>query len=269
MAAPTYFLPGVKRDQVKTGETWNRETLTTHHLAKTFSDVHDFDHAAAHELIGAGPGGASGCIVCVWNGSPPQRAIRYLPDHQDWAPILDGSKLWIGLDLIEPVKPSDISRRTTTDGHKVTLSDGGQWLIPVYRDPFGGTKLPQDVFYDQSGDVRVEVKREHIERWETCGKLWDILTAATEDDMPIGWALDYCTDALSVNYRFDRHLQTRTRLIDKQNMGDICQATVDWPLVLEMLEAQKKSEGPLADAMPNSMPGPPVADLATSQAAAS
>jgi hypothetical protein len=225
-------------------------------LATVLSDVTDDRSCSAHELIGSGPGNLPGCILCAWNGSPPARGLRYLPEHQNWQPVLDGSLLWIGTDLIDPVKPEDIQRTSLVEGQKVRLADGNEWTVPMYRDPYGATNLPQDMFYDQSGEFRVQVQPDYIERWETSSKLWNILIGVAEDDMPLSWALDYCTDALSINYRFDRHLQSRILVINKANYEAVSKATLRWDLMLELVEAQKKTEDHEAQPGPSSLPGP-------------
>ena len=233
MTAPIYFIPNSKLEDLKAREA---RTLERAWLTSIFNDAPDAS-TSFFQLKGSGPGGFQGCIAATWGEEAPSR-LGYYEQHQEWQPVGDGTRLWIGLDPNEPPTPKDLARPKQLPGYKIDLADGKQWLIPTYRLVNGDYGLPFD-FYRAGNEIVREVKPRFADKWEQAGEVWSAFMGEAKFSEEM--ALDYSTEALGVNYRYDANLHARLRLFDSTNWEDLLGATVDLPRVIEALAAQKKT----------------------------
>jgi len=234
VTAPIDFIPNAKLADLKARDA---RTLERAWLTSVFSDAPE-SSTSFFQLKGSGPGNAEGCIAATWGQEPPGR-LGYYPQHHDWQPVGDGSRLWIGLDSNDLPKPKDLARPKQLPGYKTELADGNHWLIPTYRLVNGDYGLPFD-FYRVGEEIVREVKPRFSDKWEQAGEVWAAFMGEAQFSEEM--ALDYSTEALAVNYRYDANLHARLRLFDSTNWEELLGATVDLPRVLEAIEAQKKTD---------------------------
>ena len=280
MAPPIYFFPKLTRAELAPDGKLSPAVLSQFgdDLVRTFADLTDLrSDASLTELTGHGPGGSSGCLLCVLpaEGEPPPR-LCYAPDFQTWhraeavgcRPEAGGGKfeagdfssslqppassLYIGTDNEHPITPADLRRKKAFTGYEVELA-GRQWTVPVIRDPEGGTGLPRDFVYADGGKVQQRIKAAYFDLWEKFARaVW--LLFDPEGPWPLAIDLaegtDLCLEALALNYRVGRIEQNLLGLIDSETWITILAAATDYPTFRDAAEAcerEKKTRAARAD----------------------
>jgi len=262
MAQPIYFLPGIQitRD---TSAAQRRNVLQAAGLAEVFADVKP-ESLAFNEVLGSGPGGGSGSIVCYCDNRDMPPRFGYFPEQQTWHAIDDGAKLWIGLHNDYPATPKDMQRTKAYIGCKMQLADGNVYSIPVIRAPDGETSLPQSQ-YVEGGRLIKTLKPAYRRYWDATAEVADFIYAGKEI-LEIR-AHELAVDAIGINYRFGPNEQRLLNLVDSENVEPILMVTVDFERVRELIQVQKKSEQLTAEQSNSSTGLPDVSPISDRPAA--
>lgn len=293
MAAPLYFFARRALGDVVRDDRYLPSALRAVGLEETFADVRSIGQTTITELVGRGPGDASGVIVSILpaTGEVPKR-IAYAPDFQAWRQA--GPDLWIGIDREQPPTPDDLVRSTGRRmagerhvrpphaGYELELADGHRWTVPIIRRPaiverFGGalTSLPMDVGWDAEGKFCETIKPQYQALWEETGAICDLFFDAEgrirrgEFEIDVETGLRWCLRLLSLNYRYSRHEHNLLHAIDKENVFVVLGLAVDTPLVRELLGAGAEKKSSPAPARVSMSPGSTADSPATDQAEAS
>ena len=273
MAPPTYFFPRVLRDRLVSDDQLCREFLADLGLARTFDDVLSVSkQCSCMDILRDGPGGATGCMLTVLpaSGKAPLH-VGHFPERQTWKAVL-GDRVWVGVDNEYPIEPEDIVRTTTRGGYMTELA-GQQWLIPIIRDPLGGTALERDWEIDETGRLVETVAATEIDLWNSFAGVVELYygdNGGPDIEISNQEAADRCVDALSVNYRFDRVEQNLLKLITPDTWSTILMAALDVINFPEaFLAAREKKTDPTAADSPPTAPGCEDCDPATDPVEAS
>jgi hypothetical protein len=261
MSQPLYFLPNLQRQQIAPDGRFSRAILKERGIDDVFSDVVGQQDCLIGEVMGPGPGGQTGTILCYQravDGRLPSRT-GYQPEFQTWTPIHSES-LWIGINNDEPITEEDIRRQRLHPGWESILREGEAWIVPVVRRPDGSSELPTEMYFDAAGNLCRPIKDRYQEFWQESAKTCALFAAgdtAIEEVLPIETRLHLAIRALGINYRFGRTEQSIMRLIDSENHLFILYNTIDRRKVDAVREAEKKTELASSPAQPNSTPGQP------------
>ncbi|HEY4760948.1 MAG TPA: hypothetical protein VIH42_10250 [Thermoguttaceae bacterium] len=281
MAPPIYFFPKIQKHQLAGNGKLSQAILAMHgDLARTFADVIDLRRdASLSELTGAGPGGASGCLLTALPpiGEAPVR-LHYAPEFQTWSKF---GEIWVGIDKEYPPTAADLIRKKTFEGYRIEIA-GQEWSVPVIRDPEGATGLPRAWSFDDGGQVTERIKDIYQDLWRKFERAtWLFYDPAGPWPlcMELNEAVDLCLETLSINYRLGRIEQNLLGLVDSENWFVILAAAVDEPTYREVYEAvtkEKKTrilqslesakEAPAPGSI-DILPGPPADCQDTGQAA--
>lgn len=263
MAPPIYFFEKATRAQLAPGNRLSAELLARHGLAATLADVADVRRECwLYEHTLAGPGGTSGAMLCALPvDQPPPVRLRYAPEFQEWTHAQDG--LWIAVDREHPPTPADLRRnRRLIPGYQVALGDGQPWVVPIIRNPDGGTSLPTAWRYDAAGQIQEEVTPAYRALWETGTEILALYASdQPASDVDRTWAVDRCLTALGLNYRLGRHEQNLLGLVDSDTWLPILGATIDYLTFREVIEAAAAAK---KNGRPAPSPAPPPAETSTS-----
>jgi hypothetical protein len=275
VAAPKYFLPKVRAEQLFPGERINRDLLRAHGLDDLFRDVGDeraLDWANT-ELIGShGPGGQPGMMISalpVVSRRAP-RTMGYKPDDATWRwfPMDDG-KYWLGVDTTDRPRPEDLARRQQQDGHFVELGDGQRWLVPAIRRPeYGDRTVPGD-----DGTERTEwglkdgiplvnraVRYNPVERqvirqirpneqrvWDWSAQFYQLVYGSAPQMIDLPEQIEYCAYVLGLNYRLTVAEINELELFTEDQIVAIVQATVDLPWFKDYVDARAAKKNGLTN----------------------
>jgi hypothetical protein len=268
MAPPIYFFPKRTLAQVAPQGRLLRSLLQDVQLDRAWCDVEIIPRdASCFESVVAGPGGASGVMLCaIPPGQTPIR-VGYAPEFQEWTEAIP-DKLWIGTDTEHPIEPADLARAVQMPGYPVELA-GQTWTIPVIRDYLGGTGLPCDWDVGPGGEVTERIAEKYRDLWERWVSVVDIYFDEDDPrpagvfDIPNSEAMARGVDVLSINYRFGQAMQNVLHLIGGDTWTPLLFMSIDGPTHRDVWEAvvQKKTLRDLALAAESSATSPgPAAD---------
>ena len=289
MAPPTYFFPKVSAAELVRGDKLNDEVLRARKLAFTFHDLASVrEDCFVQETVGTGPGDHAGTFLMAMptDGKKPART-GYYPDQQEWQEFVEGEhSYWACIDRDMPPTPEDLVRKNPleADAYPVRLR-GHKWLIPVIRDPNGGTGLPYDWLVGPDGEVAEQVQRRHHRLWTEWAGVVDLFFDPARPQANVfqiapAEAVKRCLQLLGLRYRVGRAEQNLMHLVDSGNFFSILAAGVNlWAFWDTYMEAQKHEDakkngddsprpGPKPDA-PGTGPGPGGAPPPTEPAAES
>jgi hypothetical protein len=200
-------------------------------------------------LSGAGPGGLRGVLLAC--GCDPSM-VRYADSEQQWYETPFG--YWIGLWIKDRPNSAALARDSQLDGHYVVLADGDVWLAPMARKYLADGwyhVLPRTVKLGperkwEKGDVVAKYKR----LWDNGQAWWDARLAAVPvesqagDDIRIDFdcAVTLAVESLSENYRIGQDEVSILGLFDSTSAKEILDALIDFPGLLALMEAEKKTE---------------------------
>lgn len=189
-----------------------------------------------------GPGGPMGTLATpaagLWD-------LQYEPDRQRWirpARAGDGKEgaYHVGVDPAGEWDPGMVARRDLVPGHVVKLGDGNLWTIPVARMAMGGVGLPRRRGYDADGRKTWVVDEALQDLVDFARTAWAArngeAVAVSEDQLDAMAAA-----ALGVNYRMGEAEAVALGLFTDSGLRAIVDALLDWPTVLQLIEAQKKT----------------------------
>lgn len=260
MSQPLYFLPNLNRAQIAPEGRFSRAILKQRGIDDVFADCLGAQDCQIAE-VNSGPENRSGVLLCyqrAGDGALPQHSL-YQPDHQTWRAVHSDS-LWIGFDANDPPSEKDLRRKAGffQGGWEVNLTESEAWLVPVIRQPDGGTGLPTDMFFDSAGNYCSEVKERYRQYWEESAESCKLFSGG---ETPISElitnerALYLAIRALGINYRFGNNEQRFMRLIDSGNVMLVLFASIDRNKVRMVEDAQKKTQSVSTSDALNTMPG--------------
>jgi len=127
-----------------------------------------------------------------------KQRVGYYPDEQTWHKC---GEFWIGVNG-SGVKPEQLEKRETIEGHLVKLADGNEWHVPCARF------FPQILRLNEEGDLVSEPEAKFKDFSQRCQKLFEIFTGMTEaEDADDPYGMDtkdwwsFAIEALAFNYR--------------------------------------------------------------------
>jgi len=230
MAAFLYFLP-------------NRAGATASDLAEVgLASVLDMRGLATRETA-SGPGGHGGIIVSL--GKPSD--VRFDPEAQEWRACNDGA-YFLGWFRDTPPTPDDLAREDSIPGHKVALSDGGEWVVPMATSPVQPAPVPRRLSIDASGNWQQQIETRFAGLCERAERAWELfqrdvgLIELAEGEtpselMPEEEQTALAVEALAVNYRVSQWEVGYLGLLSTTNRLEILKALFDWPTIIAIQKA--------------------------------
>jgi len=162
---------------------------------------------------------------------------------------------WVGFYSECPPMPDDLARERMLEGHRVTLGDENDWLIPIARGCQNDESelvfyqaLPTRVGVDDEGNwIADGVLPKYAVLWQIAGAYWDaIVGSLSGDDLQAADlefdfedANDKALTALAANYRIGKVEVAMLGLFDNQMISQVLLALIDWPKILLWLEKKK------------------------------
>lgn len=229
-----YWIPGGKPN----------DTSPERVRALGIGHAHDDGDRVRSASVSRGPDGGPGVVVGFNIPAADEDAVRYVPDRQAWVKVL-GSDCMVGRYTDgEAMRPVDLLKTNTLDGHMVTLADGKQWLVPVARrvatedGGVSGCVLPVSAGLDpESGTWRPDrIARKYQELWGVAMEWLDVIDAQQEAVDEAGGAaflfhqiMHGACVALGCNYRLGDTEADLLGLMDMEAAKAVMGALVDLP----------------------------------------
>jgi hypothetical protein len=190
------------------------------------------------DLSGNGPGDLPGQ---VWTWPSGAAIPAYLPDQQTWT---CHGPYWLGTWNSNRATPKELLRNELVDGPVADLADGQSWGIPNL------TKLPA-VFALDSEFKPIKVPHpkfgEFVGRcaWATEAVIQFLETRQAPD-----WAaaLEFCAQALAINYRVNLQIAVTLGLFNEKLLPRVMMFAADSERILNVLEDVKKKDAALTPA---------------------
>lgn len=225
-----YFIPGVP--------VVSEKTLKDTGLIDVIS--HNYEHRT---ISANGPDGLSGVIF--WTQPQGSADLLYKPDKQSWIKSNNG-RFYLGYYKDSRPSEQELGRERQIDGHKVTLSDGSQWLVPMARVFPRGTKLPGSLILGPDDEVYTEPLEKYVEFSNLAEDLWHDISVRLKfvdgtETMSIADELKLAHKALNINYHIGADEINLLRLMTTENQQDVELAVVDGPSFFNWLK--KKTTG--------------------------
>ena len=167
----------------------------------------------------------------------------------NWIKSFSG-EYFIGYDPNDLPTEKELARQRQMQGHRVKLTDGGEWLIPVARKITGGSALPQRLILGANGEVVEQELIEYAAYANAAEKLWNdgqkyagLQTGEYELDNTARLRLAY--DALGWNYRVGIEEINMLGLVHTENLALIFEAILDQPtlkaIIAELTDKKKET----------------------------
>lgn len=265
---PLYYLPDMTVAGLFPGGSPSPAVLAERGLTRIAWDVRDRRECSL-PTVERGPDGGRGLIVSFDCGRARPEPLGYYPEQQTWRQI--GPATWLGYRTDQPPGPRDLARTTQILGHDVALRHQ-VWHVPILRFPVPAageqlqwtTQLPRVMAWDVASRFQPRVREEWEWLWQRSEEMWDVLMAAEPDEhgqasFDLEQVCDLAIDCLSANYRVDRAVQSALGILDSQNWEDVLRAAINWPAMVALMQAQKKTDpaaAPREAPGANSPPGP-------------
>lgn len=178
----------------------------------------------------------------------PCSGVMILDYHpgQQWVKLSDGEagQVWLGLDLDVKLDPRQLMRDRSRKGHVVKLGDGQLWEIPPARLAMGGSGLPRRRVLQADGTAAWAVEPAYRGLTTAAERLWNARQGHTE--MITEDELDQIAgEALSVNYRIQHREAIALGLLTDDAFRGVIDALLDWPVIQQFIEAEKKNLPPV------------------------
>ena len=154
----------------------------------------------------------------------------FTADENEWKQIKES--VWVGCNTKDIPSPETLERSNPHRGHKVVLSDGNEWMVPVVRYLEGESPLPSMLQYNNESKKweNSGLRRQYKDIFERACDLWDeFIKAKNVEDIIIKDGYELASDALALNYRISRDEISVMQLFDTVSAQDACLAVVDYP----------------------------------------
>jgi hypothetical protein len=117
------------------------------------------------------------------------------------------------------------------------------------------------------GVLALTLEAEHQRLWDAAEEVQNYFLNESNEKRDFDWVLERAVMGLSVNYRLSVEIASVLGLLTTVNWQQVLEALIDLPMVYAALE--KKTDGGLPAASPNTPPGSTDSIEATAPAAAS
>jgi hypothetical protein len=192
------------------------------------------------------PGGGKGLLIA--GQGTDSKHLLYKPEEQDWQKALNG-KYWIGWYVNAMPGPIELARKEQIDGHQVFLGDGKKWQIPLARAFPAGTALPQALIMGKDGVLKAELIPRFIEFSKKAEKYWTdfLIIIGVAEGKPattMEQAWEMAVEALNINYHISTDEINIMKLLNTNNIREVCKAIIDFEAVEEFINksvSQKKT----------------------------
>ena len=190
--------------------------------------------------------------VKVASGDPAGPGLKVAPG--DLGP-------WVGFYSECPPMPDDLARERMLEGHRVTLGDENDWLIPIARGCQNDESelvfyqaLPTGVGVDDQGNwIADGVLPKYAVLWQIAMLYWTAFRAASDGDwedmgdelavqFDLAEAADKALTVLAANYHLGKIEVAVLGLFNDVAISSILQALVDWPGVQQWLKKKRMSQ---------------------------
>ena len=228
MAGFLYFIPGAKYAPDKQ----RLQALQLEHLAE-----------AAFMLTpcSSGPDGRAGLTIAIDPASLPPGAalprVGYWPERQTWRQC---GGFWLGLEKDSPPRPEDLIRPNHKGGHKVTIKNEQEILIPPFRT------LPNSWQLNQQGILERVPADEFAELKNVADRIWldiqndmDLINAGEIADyqhMSAQEQFNAIAKFITLNYFVGIWEISLLKWLNDETVLESLKAIVDLPALLALLE---------------------------------
>lgn len=247
MSVLSYFFLNVKKelfaDPVK-----RLELLRQCGLEEQLGDITQFPSQASlsdtHKA--SGPWNTDGVLLAPvgkHTGTPRLTSLQL--DQQQWIPVGDGNKAWIGWDLSDLPSPYGLERQNVVQGFKLVDEATNEWITPCARSPeptYATGFLAKSYRFGADGEVMGAIVKNQEWLWELSGEIrqWYMLAGMAEQK-PWTWLVMTAVRLLGVNYRIgpaeiNALAECGVNLLTDETIHKICRAAFGF----EVLEAAKK-----------------------------
>jgi len=207
-----------------------------------------------------GPGGKSGLLMTWRTGDPAVDPRLMMHDRLEWKPAvridhpelgeLKAKRYWIGIDLDNPIKPSDLARKNQVRGLNITLGDGMTYAVPTI------SRFPNSYQLADGGEIKRVVKEQYAEFYRLgMSVAADVLDEFEKvetirdrvpdiDDYSIEVTavdgLRLIAAAIALNYRLNWELVYLLGLLDESTAAMALMAFCELQEIRETIDAKKK-----------------------------
>ena len=183
--------------------------------------------------------GPAGACILVTAGEAGD--CLYKPDDQDWIKSIVGD-YWIG--TWNGRIPTEMALRKTSQlsGHRVTLADGSEWLVPVVRLIDGGSALPASLVLGTKGEVYTSELPAYSKLSAQADQLFADLRVEMKWDegtqvLGPGDRIGVAADAMGWNYHIGVDEMNILGLLTTKNLSDVMAAILDIPSIKKKINA--------------------------------
>jgi len=198
-----------------------------------------------------GPDGGRGMVCAPELAGRSVKRVGHYAGEQVWQRT--PKDWWIGFYEARRPGPESLARPEAYPGHKVTLQDGSEWLVPIGRLWDGSDPFPKKLRLDPETGKWTEAPLDRFARiTERAGELFaDLMAAAYSADdagnptVSLNVDPDLAVEALGLNYHVGAEEASVLGILTSENIGYIAQAFVDfptWKVLLDVrADAKKKA----------------------------
>jgi hypothetical protein len=188
-----------------------------------------------------GPQGAGRTLLA--DGHCPADRLYYRPNEQTWQAAANGT-YWIGTWNDAIPNERSLRRNSIIDGHRVSLGDGGQYIIPLARKFPAGSNLPMAMVLTADG-LTLRQKPQFAKFCGRAEKLWrqfcremGWIAPDADDAMTAEEQFALAVEALGLNYHLGGEECSMLGLIDTASLPEILTRIVDVPTLQQQLAAR-------------------------------
>jgi hypothetical protein len=183
--------------------------------------------------ISGGPDNLSGMLMSIGPG-------KYHAATQTWQ---QHGKFWLGFETENKPSALDLARPEKIQGHRVTLEEGWEVIVPLVRRIPTGTALPELMVLGADG----ELVREPLPRFAALSQgaeqIFEVLLMG-EGSMEFADVWKIAVAALAVNYRVSAAELSALKVITTANIIQIAEALIDLPTLREAEKAELQKKRP-------------------------
>ena len=183
----------------------------------------------------------------IFSSGQEVKHLRFDKDKQRWAKSISdkGGGYWVGYWTDGRPTAAELAKDDQIDGHRITLSDGSEWLMPCARVFPEGTRMPRSLVLGADGRVYAEVLEKYQAFCKQAEVLWDDLYrlvgwAEGDQVLDAGAKFTMVADALGFNYYVGVDEINALQILTTENIERVLWAIVDGTALVEHVEDCKK-----------------------------